>query len=162
MEKSGLLGKIGKGFRDFLFGTLTAKEYQYAESFMREFYPKRIHVNKKYDLMALKEGEKNIQFYRGLAKIGQPLLTATYALPFMGYLNGEHNGETALLHAGLITMGKFFIFALTKWELHRRGKLQKMILEYHKDCSEGDLEKDLEGEEWKRGTDYPLSEDLDF
>jgi len=145
-----MLKKFGKGLVDYLSGIYTAKDLTNYESFAREFYPKAVDMGNGTTLLLLQShianNKNKIKIYCGV----QSLITATYPLAAMAYFNGEFNPKELALTIGAISVIKGMLYFSGRREVKENRKLEERFKEVF-------LKDDDEGEEWKKGTDYPTS-----
>ena len=163
MEEYESLKNVGRKLKnfagDFIFANQTQRDLRHEESFVREFYPKRVPIgNSGLSIMLLETAKERIRSNRMLMKVSQPILTALYALPLMSYLGGRATEENSLLLAGFITFAKAAMFLVGRYEARSAAKLHRN----YQEALENSSDRDHKGEEWKRETDYPFSDEPGF
>jgi len=150
-----MLRKFGRRLVDYLTGINTARDLTHCESVAREFYPERVRIDDTHDLLLIQTSAANIKNKKRIYCGVQSAFTLACSLPVLGYLNGELHPKELALQIGAVSLVKGILYISGRREVKERKDLyEKVKEEFLRDDS------DDSGEEWKRGTDYPNSDEL--
>ena len=152
-----IVGRSGRFMYDFLTGIPSSKRLGPLERDVREFFPETILLENGQEIFPLRDTSKSIKSMRKLSIISQSLTTVLGAWVGLRFLNGEYSNYEAIVYGGGIGLAKLGIMGL----IHYAYTPVRRAVDIIKSDLNGEEENDSEGEEWKIGTDYPLSEDLD-
>lgn len=145
MNTKGLLKKVGSEVGDFLFGIGGKYENYHLITFCRGYLPSE-HIGEGVDLF---------KTHRRRKIITQTSLTGSIGIGVgLPYFSDENYFGMIALALGL----KSFFYIADKFLDRINIRDSKKIVELHKEIDEVEEEERYSGgEEWKRGTDYPLS-----
>ena len=149
---SNIIRNTGRTLADYLTGLPTRKEMIFEESEAREFWPSYLEFSNG----RIFDKQEEIKKYRQTTNSVVFLQITGSLIAGFEFLN-PFSEETNRLSPSLICALslKLFTYALGRGAIYCARKLNSLSKEAWRESQE----KNTEGEEWKEGTNYPLSDE---